>query len=49
MSDLARFATGNSATSLLVAAPPGVYYVRVRGRYPQGEGPASNEILVVVF
>jgi hypothetical protein len=40
--------TGSTATSFLVGAPAGRYYVRVRGLNSAGVGPPSNEILVVV-
>jgi hypothetical protein len=37
-------ATGLTAQGV----PPGVYYVRVRGKNSRGVGPASNEIMVTV-
>lgn len=47
LSDLATFNNG-AATTLATAAPPGTYYVRVRGANACGEGPASNEVVVTV-
>jgi hypothetical protein len=40
--------TSNAATTLSASAPPGQYYVRVRGRNGCGTSGVSNEILVVV-
>ena len=48
LSNLAALPTGNSATSLHATAPPGVYYVRVRGQNACGTGPPSNEIVVKI-
>ena len=48
LSNLATLNTG-TATSLTTAAPPGIYYVRVRGVYGcGGAGNASNEVIVTV-
>jgi hypothetical protein len=48
-SDIAVFDTGNTATTLTVNnVPAGTYFVRVRGRDAAGNGPASNEVMVVV-
>ena len=43
-----QLATGSTATSLTVDAPPGTYYVRVSGRNSVGTGPPSNEVIVAV-
>ncbi len=40
--------TGSAATSLSASAPPGTYYVRVRGHNSCGPSGVSNEIAVVV-
>ena len=49
LSDILVFNTGNTATGLTVPnVPPGTYFVRVRGRDAAGNGPASNEVTVVV-
>lgn len=40
--------TSNAATLLSASAPPGRYYVRVRGRNACGTSAASNEAVVVV-
>ena len=46
---LASYNTGNAQTTLVVpGAPPGVYYVRVRGVDASGVGAPSNEVQVVV-
>lgn len=37
-----------AATSIAVPAPPGTYFVRVRGVNAVGAGPLSNEVTVVV-
>lgn len=48
LSDLARFLTGNTATTLTVAAPSGTYFVRVRAANALGTSAPSNEIVVLV-
>jgi hypothetical protein len=35
-------------TSIAATAPPGTYYVRVRGQNACGVGPPSNEVIVVI-
>lgn len=45
LSDLARLQVGN-VTRFTVAAPPGVYYVRVRGINATGVSLPSNEVIV---
>ena len=40
--------TGSAATSLSASAPPGTYYVRVRGRNTCGTSAPSSEVAVVV-
>jgi hypothetical protein len=48
-SDLARFVTGNTATTFAAASvPSGVYYVRVRAANLAGVSAASNEVTVAV-
>ena len=44
-SDLAVLRVGN-VTHFSTQAPPGVYYVRVRGVNASGVGAASNEVIV---
>lgn len=46
--NLAVISTGTSGTSYSVVAPPGAYYVRVRGLNGAGAGAPSNEIVVDV-
>jgi predicted phage tail protein len=46
-SNLGTFPAGLT-TQFATAAPPGVYYVRVRARNACGVGPASNEVTVVI-
>ena len=45
LSDLARLEVGN-VTRFVTYAPPGVYYVRVRGINPTGASLPSNEVVV---
>ncbi|MGD9902574.1 MAG: hypothetical protein AB7U83_03805 [Vicinamibacterales bacterium] len=47
---LANLAVVNvgAATGFAVAAPPGTYFVRVRGSNACGNGPASNEVSIVL-
>jgi hypothetical protein len=48
-SDLASFATGNTATSFSASGVgAGSYYIRVRATNAVGPSPPSNEVLVVV-
>jgi glucose/arabinose dehydrogenase len=49
LANLATITVDGGLRSLTVAAPPGTYYVRVRGRNTCGTGPVSNEIVVTVF
>lgn len=37
-----------AGTRSVASAPPGLYYVRVRGRNACGVGPGSNEVVVSV-
>jgi hypothetical protein len=46
--NLAQLNTGSTATSITVSAPPGTYYVRVRGWLDGSVGAASNEVVVQV-
>jgi hypothetical protein len=48
LANLAVISTGGTATTFRAMAPPGTYYVRVRGLNSGGRGPASNEVVVVV-
>jgi enediyne biosynthesis protein E4 len=45
-SNLAILATGTLATVFTASAPPGTYYVRVKGRNGAGAGSPSNEVIV---
>jgi hypothetical protein len=47
LSNLASVVVGTAAFSA-GGVPPGVYYVRVRALTAAGEGPAGNEVIVVV-
>lgn len=47
LADLATLNNG-AATTLVTAAPPGTYYVRVRAANSCGSGPASNEVVLTV-
>jgi hypothetical protein len=40
--------TGNAVTQLTATAPPGTYFVRVRGKSVCGVGPASNQVVITV-
>jgi hypothetical protein len=46
--DIASVDTGSPQTSLAATAPPGTYFVRVRGRNACGIGPPSAGIKVIV-
>ena len=48
LSNLAVISNGSPATMFVVGAPPGQYYVRVRGMNAGGMGLPSDEIVVVV-
>jgi hypothetical protein len=48
LANLAVISNGSPATMFMVGAPPGQYYVRVRGLNAAGPGLPSNEIVVVV-
>ncbi|MEZ5284721.1 MAG: Ig-like domain-containing protein [Vicinamibacterales bacterium] len=43
-SNLARFGTGNAATSYAASAPDGLYFVRIAASNACGTGAASNEV-----
>jgi hypothetical protein len=45
LADLGRFPVGD-VVRFSTVAPPGVYYVRVRGVNARGPGEASNEVIV---
>ena len=47
--NLATIVIDGSVRTLSVQAPPGQYFVRIRGQNACGSGPASNEIVVTVF
>lgn len=47
-SDIIVFATNSTATSLTATAPPGVYFVRIRGGNAAGTGAPSNETQIIV-
>jgi hypothetical protein len=47
--NIANFATGSSATSLVAAATPGTYFVRVRARNACGTSGPSNEVVIPIF
>jgi hypothetical protein len=49
LANLAMLVLDGSTRSFSVVAPPGTYFVRVRGRNGCGVGPVSNEIIVTVF
>jgi glucose/arabinose dehydrogenase len=49
LANLAMLFLDGSARSFSVVAPPGTYFVRLRGRNACGVGPVSNEIVVTVF
>jgi hypothetical protein len=45
LTNLTSFATGNTQTSMVfTGVPPGVYYLRIRGRNSLGTGLPSNEV-----
>ena len=46
--NLVSFDTGTASPTLTANAPPGSYFVRVRGKNGCGVGPASNEVLLLV-
>jgi hypothetical protein len=49
LSDLARFDTDSTATTLTVTnVPDGTYFVRVRARNADGSSAASNEVVIIV-
>jgi glucose/arabinose dehydrogenase len=49
LANLAMLILDGSARSFSVVAPPGTYFVRIRGRNTCGVGPVSNEVVVTVF
>jgi len=49
LANLAILILDGGARSFSVVAPPGTYFVRMRGRNACGVGPVSNEIVVTVF
>ena len=49
LANLAMLVLDGSTRSFSVVAPPGTYFVRIRGRNTCGVGPVSNEIVVTVF
>jgi hypothetical protein len=49
LANLAVVAVDGSLRAITVEAPPGVYYVRLRGQNSCGTSGASNEIVVAVF
>jgi glucose/arabinose dehydrogenase len=49
LANLAVISLDGSLRALAVDAPPGQYFVRIRGQNACGTGPASNEIVVTVF
>jgi hypothetical protein len=48
LNDLARAPVGSAPTFVAVGVPAGTYFVRTRAVNGEGEGPASNEVIVVV-
>jgi hypothetical protein len=49
LSDLARAAVGSAPAFVAVGVPAGTYFVRTRAFDAEGEGPPSNEVIVVVM
>jgi hypothetical protein len=49
LSNIAMLPLAGDLRSVQVLAPPGEYFVRIRGRNACGVGPVSNEIIVTVF
>jgi glucose/arabinose dehydrogenase len=49
LSNIAMLPLAGNLRSIEVLAPPGEYFVRIRGRNACGTGPVSNEIVVTVF
>ncbi len=49
LANLAMLILDGGARTFTVQAPPGQYFVRIRGRNACGLGPVSNEIVVTVF
>lgn len=47
--DIAVLAIEGGRRALTVVAPPGQYFVRIRGRNACGNGVSSNEIVITVF
>jgi hypothetical protein len=48
LANLAVLNLGSGMRSLTVAAPPGRYFVRIKGRNPCGDGPVSTEVMIEV-
>ena len=48
LSNIIVIDTGNAATQLVANAPPGTYFVRVRGKSACGTGAASNQVIITV-
>jgi hypothetical protein len=48
LSNIVVIDTGNAATQLTATAPPGTYFVRVRGKSACGAGLTSNQVVITV-
>ena len=48
LSNIVVIDTGNAATQLTATAPPGTYFVRVRGKSACGAGATSNQVVITV-
>lgn len=49
LANIASIVIDAAVSTVAVQAPPGQYFVRLRGRNPCGTGPVSNEIVITVF